>query len=157
MASYLLMWNPRFYSIDQYRAAIKKYSQAGEEILRWACHNTHVKIGDRVYLMVAESGAKAMKYSSGICTSGIVVKEPYKDTHWNDPSKQATYIHFKIDKFIDPTTLIAFSKKDLITKVNDQRWTFMNSGVKIDDYVAEKLELYWIDYKGEKKRVDTGE
>ncbi len=148
MASYLLMWNPKYYSLVQFREAIKNYSKAGDEIMYWTCHNTHVKIGDRVYLMVAESGAKTMKYSSGICASGTVVKEPYKDRHWNDSRKQTTYIQFKVEKFIDPSTNKVLSKQDLITKVNNQQWSYQSSGITINDHVAKKLELVWKDFAG---------
>lgn len=154
MASYLLMWNPKYYSLAQFREAIKNYSKAGEEIMYWTCHNSHVKIGDRVFLMVAESGAKTMKYSSGICASGTVVKEPYKAVHWNDPRKQTTYIQFKVEKFIDPSTNKVLSKHDLITKVNDQQWSYQSSGITIKDQVAKKLEQVWNDFSG--ARLEDG-
>lgn len=97
--AYLLTWNPLYYAWDNYNAARDILALGNTYTQMWACQNTHVKIGDRVYMMRIGGGSQ-----NGIIASGYCAKESYETDHW-DPQKaadgkMAKRIDVKFDKML---------------------------------------------------------
>ena len=150
--SWLLAWNPSFYPYDEYEE--KRQSLLSGEIYvdEWACANTHVSIGDRVYLMRLGTGDR-----NGIIASGYADSESFKAPHYNpDRATQGDELNkimVRFDHMLDRNGPEYLSQEVLQQKFPDEQWSPKGSGIEIKAKYRDDLEKEWLNFIGE----DTGE
>jgi len=151
MKAWLLTHNPDNWPWEDFGTKVKK-SKEGNKIKEvWTCSNTHVAIGDRVFLM--RTGDKGR----GIFAAGHAVSESYEAEHYN-PVKAANgvkqpKIDVEFDWMLDPDKEKILSIDTLETIIPDQHWLSMSSGIVISDDAFKKLELLWANQIGIKNDV----
>lgn len=140
--AWLLTWNPANYSFDHYedeRTAILNGKSFTEP---WACSNTHVSIGDRVYLMRTGTGS-----NNGIIASGFAVKESYSAPHYlpkkRDAGEEIRKIDVQFDCLLDRNGTVFLDQATLMELFPDQRWNPQGSGISIKSEYIEPLEAKW--------------
>lgn len=76
--AWLLTWNPQNWNWNDYAAGIEA-SRSGEKYeVTWSCSNTHVKAGDKMYLMIlGNNGVK------GIIAAGHAISKVFEVPHWD--------------------------------------------------------------------------
>ena len=150
--AWLLTWNPANYRWDNYKQQ-QQMLQLGEEVTEaWACQNTHVKPGDRVYMMII--GAKE---KNGIVASGFATSESYTSEHW-DPAKAAEgktikRIDVAFDIMADTDGDNVLKQSELYEAFPEQQWSPQGSGIMIREEYTEELEEMWLKKTG---RSDYG-
>lgn len=142
MNAWLISHNPDNWTWDNFETKVKS-AQEGVKIKEtWTCANTHVAIGDRVFL--TRTGNKG---NNGIFAAGHAVSEVYKGPH-RDIDKATNgetqnKIDVEFDWIIDPNKEKSLSVDVLKSKLPNQHWSPEGSGIAIDYQVFKQLELLW--------------
>jgi 5-methylcytosine-specific restriction enzyme A len=141
MTAYLLAWNPKRWKWNELPELSNEVMKGKNLIRRWSCGNSKgIKKGDRFFLI------RLGKLPKGIFASGIVVKEPYWDAHWErlETEKRALFVEIQFDTLIDPDKDVILPLEVLqqppLSGVN---WSTQISGIKISDEIAAELEKVW--------------
>lgn len=145
MSTYLLTWNPKKWSWNNYseNQIVVESGQPFE--IRWSCGvRKHMPVNSRVFLMLLGSEQPIQ----GIIASGYTLKVPFSAPHWDalavEPNAQ--YVIFRFDELLnlDVHTLL-----NPMTEVSaDFNWRPQSSGVEIPEEIAEGLELKWQEHLG---------
>ncbi len=141
-SSWLLTWNPANYDYSEYEDKRQEVIEGKKYIEQWACSNSHVQIGDRIYLMRIGAGNR-----NGIIASGHAVKTSYDAPHY-DLVKAAEGIKIKkidveFDCLLDRNGTEFLRQKDLSHLFPDQQWSPQASGIEIKKEYCEGLEREW--------------
>lgn len=149
--AWLLTWNPSNWEWKDYQNAVVMTHAGKRYTEEWSCVNTHVKVGDRVFLTML--GTR----TNGIIASGFAITEGYASDHW-DPDKAAegqktNYIQIEFDWIVDIQKENILLQDQLMQHFPEQKWNPQGSGITIkEDYLTE-LEQLWISVRlaGEKE------
>ncbi len=152
--SWLLTWNPANYGYSEYEEKRNDILNGKQYIDQWACSNTHVNIGDRVYMMRVGTGKR-----NGIIASGYAVRTSYSAPHY-DPEKAASgetikKIDVEFDCMLDRNGEKYLSQDTLKDLFPDQRWNPQSSGIAIKEEYRDDLEQEWLKYTDRKDIEDV--
>ena len=140
--TWLLMWNPNNWTWNNYEQWIKDVNSGIRRTISWTCSNTHVKIGDQVYLSVCGKGI-----SRGIVGSGRAVSSPAMKPHWDSQRRSKGYeyraIDVEFDKLVDYQSDSILSIETLQQSFPDQAWSSQSSGIEIRADYAKELSKLW--------------
>ena len=154
--SWLLTWNPVNYEYSEYEQKRQDVLNGNKYIDQWACANTHVQVGDRVYIMLIGAGNR-----NGIIASGHAVNTSYLAPHY-DPVKAANgeqmrKIDVEFDCLLDRNSTHYLKQSDLNDLFPNQQWSPQGSGIEIKNEYRESLEQEWqkymLDDQGEEEEV----
>ena len=139
--AWLLTWNPSNWEWKDYREAIFLTHTGKKYVNEWSCVNTHVKIGDRVFL--AMLGTK----NNGIIASGHAITEGHPSKHW-DPTKATNgqlinRIGVEFDLVLDINNEHFLQMDQLVEHFPNQKWNPQGSGISIKNYYVDELEKLW--------------
>ena len=141
--AWLLTWNPEDYPYDDYEEQVNDLKNGKTVIEQWACANSHVKIGDRVFFMRLGTGEK-----NGILASGYATRESFIDEHYNQEraasGETVRYIEFKFDIMLDRNGASFLTQERLISLFPNQHWSPQGSGIAIKQEYVEALETEWM-------------
>lgn len=138
-ATYLLTWNPKRFSWDDFQDDWESIYVGNRPHFRWSCGNTKkILVGDRVFLM----RLGWQEPITGIVASGWVSGEPALDENWNEESDNplALYINFEPDLMLNPHLHDLLDPTIISSNFN---WRPQRSGVSIPDQIAFDLEQAW--------------
>ena len=145
--AWLLTWNPQQWNWNDYAAGIEA-SRSGEKYeVTWSCSNTHVKPGDRMYLMIlGNNGVR------GIIASGKAISKAFEVPHW-DPQKAKTgkktnSVRVSFEKILDFRSDAILSLGVLQESFPDQKWNPQGSGIEIHEKYAGSLQAMWEEIAG---------
>lgn len=149
MKAYLLTINPRYWSWPDFDNVVKKTREGNYRFSEpWACANTGVRKGDRIFLM------RQGDEKRGIMASGHAKSESYKRTpdyqvDSVDNREIATpHIDVEFDWIIDPTNESLLSQEELMENISGQEWAPRQSGIEINGDSFKKLEILWAKHIG---------
>ncbi len=157
--SWLLVWNPDEYPFNEYEQERENIKKGKDFIVSWKCHDTHVSLGDRVYLI-----RLGTKKRNGIIASGCAVKESYSAPDFKkqngENEKQSRHIDVRLDCMLDRNGNRYLSQELLMKLFPKQHWSSQNSGISIKPEYVELLEKEWqlvINNKNmiDKKKLDN--
>lgn len=135
-SAYLLTWNP-----ENSRIGGDGELRVGED-QRWTCGSTQPKSGDRVYMV------RLGQEPRGIVATGVVTQGSEEAPHWQDPSKTARYIRFRVEEW-RPTAAAGLLPLFLLNvALPEQKWSPQRSGIAIPDEVEERLRALWASGRG---------
>ena len=142
--SWLITWNPAYYPYSEYEEKRNGLLSGEKYIDQWACANTHVEIGDRVYLM--RVGTK----NNGIIASGYAASTGYMSPHY-DPEiaktgKMVNKIDVDFDFLVDRNGDKYLDQGTLDNLFPEQKWNPQSSGIEIKAQYCESLEQEWQKY-----------
>lgn len=141
-AAWLLTWNPNNWEWKDYNDAKKTIETGGKYKLEWACANTHVKKGDRVFITML-----GMAEKNGIFASGIAASESYQAPHYNKEKRDQGIRISKID--VDFDVLLSYEHEEILKQTQlesmfpNQRWNPQGSGIEIKEEYRSELEEIW--------------
>lgn len=149
--TWLLTWNPNNWNWSDYNDAVTQTQSGNTYFEQWTCANSHVKVGDRIFLAMLGTP------NNGIIASGFANSGSYEDEHW-DPlkaanGKKAKYIDVNFDWIADYQLQPYIRQDTLIQLFPDQKWNPQGSGIAIREQYIDELEVLWLDVRngGEKK------
>ncbi len=140
MRTFLFAWNSRNWPWDNLENCIIELNQTGHVTERWmVSSHRQIKVGDRAFLMHLGREPK------GIMAAGTVASAAFSGEHWSDKSKIVHRVFIDFEVILNPKSdqllgLVILKQGDL-AKVN---WTPRSSGVQIEPFAAEGLELLWL-------------
>ncbi len=142
MTTYLITWNPKKW--HWWDNLGDTFERSGEyHFGRWSCGNSKsIRPDDRVFLI------RLGQEPRGIVASGWADSEPWEGPHWDksksDAGKKALYIDVRFDVLFNPGTEKILPRKNLsIGILGKMHWDSQQSGIRIPDDVAAKLEEEW--------------
>lgn len=140
MNTILFTWNPSKWQWDDLPQAVYEANAEGRYFDKWSCGVTrNIRPGNRAFLMRLGIPPK------GIMGSGIVVSEPFEDTHWNPERAQKGDTVYRVEILFDvlsdlPIITEATLNSGILAQHN---WFPQASGTHIPAKVAEELENLW--------------
>lgn len=146
LGAWLLTWNPDKWSEGDWQQTnfnnLVERSNKGEgEEISWACDNSHVEVGDRVYLM------KTGDMPRGIIAAGNATSPSYMGPHHNPEKRksgeESRHINVKFDRITDGFSgdlLVQDMLRDIFPK---QEWSPQQSGIAIEDDYLPTLDKLW--------------
>lgn len=150
--AWLLTWNPNNWNWFDFDDNVVQ-TQSGRTCLgEWSCANTHVKVGDRVFLTMLGT-----QNNNGIIASGFAGSESYEDDHWDSQraanGEKTRYIDVNFDWIADFRQQPYIRQEVLVQKFPDQKWNPQGSGISIKEQYIEALEALWLSVRsrGEEK------
>ena len=139
--SWLLTWNPKRWDWTDFKDAVEKTKNNEVYTENWSCNNTHVKVGDRVFL------TKLGTDDNGIIASGYVYRESFEDLHWDESlankGKTIRRIGVNFDTIIDFEKDDFLRQKLLMEMFPKQKWNPQGSGIEIKKEYVQDLENVW--------------
>ena len=149
--TWLLSWNPDNWEWKDYKEARDITQMGGTYDTIWACANTHVAPGDRVFLTVLGQGDH-----NGIMASGLAQSTSFESEHW-DPDKMARGIKAKrievsFDHILDYLNQDILKQEQLYEKFPEQQWSPQGSGIEIRPNLTDQLEAEWEKIKDKSKK-----
>lgn len=148
MPSYLLAWNPIRWEWIDLAEMSQDVKNGKHTTMRWSCGNSgRLAVGDRVFFI------RLGEQPKGIFASGRVIKESYKDRHWDDDKAKlgqtSMFVQVSLDALLDPATDIILPR-DLLNSApfSQMHWDTQISGVQILDNIANELEKAWVIFVG---------
>ena len=154
-ATWLLMWNPNAWVWNDLNRWIEEVNNGIRKPMTWTCLNTHVQVGDHVYLAVYGKGIRR-----GIVASGIVTKPPFLKPHWDeqkrDEGKQTKAIEVEFDKLVDYRSENILPIELLQRAFPNQAWSSQSSGIEIRSEYTEGLSNMWYSEQSPLIRFVTG-
>lgn len=139
--AWLLSWNPKNWTWTSYAEDRLNTIKGQTVVLPWRINNTHVVVGDRVYLV--RSGDEPR----GIIARGTVKSAPYQTPHYDaaraDAGEMQQTIDVGFDDIRDPQQDGFLKPSDLGKLSGDQHWTPQASGIAIRSDVIAPLEDAW--------------
>ncbi len=141
-SAWLLTWNPNNWEWKDYNKAIKDIKSGKIYIEKWSCVNTHVEIGDRVFLIMLGLSDK-----NGIMASGYANSTVYEAEHWDEQKKnqgiKAKRIDVKFDTILDYESEEILMQSELNVLFPEQQWSPQGSGITIKEEYRNDLEARW--------------
>ena len=141
-STWLLMWNPNSWTWDNMNQWIDEINHGVKKTMTWTCSNSHVKVGDQIYLAVCGKGIRR-----GIVASGTVTQPPFMKPHWDEQKqeegKQTRSIEVEFDKLVDYRSEDILPIEVLQRSFPDQAWSSQSSGIEIRPEYAEGLSTIW--------------
>lgn len=151
MDTYLLTWNPDKWHWDNIEYEIDELEKLGVFKGRWSCGNSKsIKIGDRLFLIRLGQEPK------GICASGYTASGVLTDAHWDgEKRKTANYVDIDFDIILNPDSdeILTLETLRQIQPNANQVWTPQQSGITIQQIVAEDLEKIWFNFLNDTKGI----
>lgn len=152
MRTYLLVWNEKRWTWDEFDSVYADVRSGLEVRDRWSCGTTkRIRPADRVFLMRLGVEPK------GIIGSGFVVSDVFVGPHWDKekagPDQTSLHIEFVFDELADRSDWPVIAREELLSPPFDgMHWDAQASGTEIPSEIAAQLEEHW---KG--LRRDVGE
>ena len=142
--AWLLTWNPKNWNWDDYAAGLEAARSGEQYEVTWSCSNSHVEVGDQVYLMLL--GDSKVK---GIIAAGQSTSKVFEVPHW-DPEKAKTgkktnSIRVSFDKILDFRTDMILGLSVLQDAFPTQKWDSQSSGIAIKEEAVPGLRKMWED------------
>ncbi|MFC1549608.1 HNH endonuclease, partial [Nitrospirota bacterium] len=138
--TFLFAWNPNKWTWEDMPQAVYEANAEGKYLDKWSCSAfKQISPGDRAFLIRLGRNPK------GIIGSGIVVSEPFLDTHWDaEKANKGNKVH-RVEILFDmlserPLLNEASLKSGALEKHN---WFPQTSGTIIPDDIAKSLEAEW--------------
>lgn len=140
--AWLLSWNPNNWNWEDFDNAVRTTRAGNSYQEPWSCANTHVALGDRVFLIMLGMGEE-----NGIVASGYASSGSYEDDHW-DAEKQAHGVKVKridvsFDWIADYRRNENLKQNELKRLFPDQQWSPQGSGIEIKPQYIDPLETQW--------------
>ncbi len=151
MATYLLIWNPKFYKWDGLEEDIRDLERSGVLQGDWSTgRRKNIQKGDRLFLI------RLGKEPRGIVASGMAVSGVFEDATWDEerPQKIARYVPLHFDTILnaDVGDVLALEALKIHPILGQHRWEQQISGTHIPEPVAIELELVWEQYLTHSKK-----
>lgn len=137
MPVYLLSWNQKNFSTGGEGSEQESLDYQKGEVVRWSCHSKQVLEGDTVYLIKLGKGAR------GIIAKGVVTKASYLDDCWKEPTKQRTYIDFRVEEIRHNCNEGLIPQVLLQEAYPEQQWSPQSSGISIKPEYVEGVNDLW--------------
>lgn len=146
--AWLLTWNPASWDWANYKAWCKDTKLGNKFVEPWTCASKQPAVGDEIFLI--KTGSKPR----GILAHGYVAKGAYEADHY-DPEKasvgvKSNHIDAEYDWIQDYDTEPMLMQDDLKTKLPDQQWSPMESGIEIKSSILPELKKMWLELIGKK-------
>ena len=146
--SWLLTWNPSNYAFTEYEEKRQDVLTGKQYVDQWACANTNVNLGDRVYLIRIGTGDR-----NGIIASGYAAKTSYQAPHY-DPAKAAEGVQIRkidveFDCLLDRNGNEYLDQNTLKKLFPEQQWSPQGSGIEIKNKYRIALEKEWEKYSNQ--------
>lgn len=149
MKAYLLTINPRYWSWPDFDNVVNKTREGNYRFSEpWACANTGVRKGDRIFLM------RQGDEKRGIMASGHAKSESYKrvpDYQFDNGENRGIatpHIDVEFDWIIDPAKDNLLSQEELKENISGQEWAPRQSGIEIIGESFKKIEIMWAKHIG---------
>jgi hypothetical protein len=157
MMTYLLTWNPTQHfpwdDLEEYLAEATTGQGAAHS---WSCGVTKsIAVGDRVFLMRLGDERRGIVASGKVeapdpSRDGPTVRPGaavYEDRHWEDPRRTALYVNVRFDNLLGRDHSLPVARleelNDNLSEGKRQVWMPQNSGIRVIDEVADRLEAEW--------------
>lgn len=137
MKTWLISWNESKWTWKNYDEICENTSNGEKIVESWTFANTHVKQGDRIFLMKVGQNPK------GIVASGYAKTEIYISDSF-DLSKKTNHIDVEFDRILNYKNDTILEQLELKEVFPNQEWSPQSSGIQIKDEYASKLEELWI-------------
>lgn len=152
--AWLITWNPKLWKWIEYQEAVADTQQGKTLKDTWSCNNTHVKPGDRVFLIVIGMGNQ-----NGIIASGQATSQVFEKTHW-DPEKErqgktAREISVEFDCVLDYVNQKILKLDFLKENYPLQEWSPQGSGIEIKTQYVAQIEEEWDRIKRENRLMKS--
>jgi hypothetical protein len=148
--AFLFTWNPVDHpnvTKNVWRQDIKKCRSQGSVEYRWSCgvRQDPGKVPEGSLAFLIRLGRRVEKQDKGIVAAGRTVGELFRDEHWKDPGREATYVRVKFEVCSDEPLV---PLEELEYKWGEVRWTPQASGTEIPLDVAQApYRLCWQRWK----------
>tara|TARA_R110001583_G_scaffold23745_1_gene87240 strand:+ start:3779 stop:6271 length:2493 start_codon:yes stop_codon:yes gene_type:complete len=137
MSSHLISWNPKNFSTGGDGSERGSLDYPKGDVVQWSCHSKQVLEGDTVYLIKLGRGAK------GIIAKGTVTKASYLDQCWKDPTKERTYIDFRVEDIRHNCNEGQIPQVLLQKACPEQQWSPQSSGILIRAEYVDVVNRIW--------------
>lgn len=157
MTAYLFTWNPKRWFWPDFSEYQRHIREEGFVIEPWRCASKRIRVGDRAFLMRLGEEPK------GIFGSGVVVREPYADRHYDpvraDAGDVAWYVDIRFDILRNPQRddILPHDRLTQDPMRREMRWTPQGSGVSIREAVVGPLERAWAEITGDEESLPLPE
>lgn len=147
MATFLVAWNPEYWTWDESDLARKVAitRKGGKAKEPWSFgRSAKARPGDRVFLI------KLGQHPKGLVGSGHVVAKPKVDRHYADPDKPPQfYVDIDWDYLVNGYKTVVIPIEELKdAPFSKQLWSTQTSGISIKPDVAAALERLWAERTG---------
>ena len=135
---WLLSWNPKKWDWADFDVAVQDIRDGRAYCMGWNCSNSHIQIGDRVFLV------RLGQEPRGIIASGYVISDAYTEKNY-DVSKDTdmNYVDIALTEIIDYRASGILTTEYLNQKYPDQCWSPQSSGIMIREQVYSGLLKDW--------------
>jgi len=145
----LMTWNREKWNAWDFPQILADVNNGKSYSLRWRTANSHVKAGDRIFIM-----RLGKKEPRGIFASGVALGSPTFGKPVDDEFPHQRYVPIKITTLIDPAVR-TLGWETLKAKVSASfKWTPEGSGIEIPPEVASKLDLLWERFTSSRPRPE---
>lgn len=146
MKTYLLAWNPKRWKWDSI-AKMSEDVKLGKVVQdRWSTGTSkQQQKADRFFLIWLGEEPK------GIFASGIIVRDSFKDLHWDEEKsslgKTTNHVEIQYDVLLNPDTEPILPRALLNDPpFSEMHWDTQMSGVQIAENIVIELENLWLSF-----------
>lgn len=147
--AWLLTWNPDNWDWTDYLDVVENTNKQNLYSISWTCYNTHVKVGDKIFMTVLGKGDK-----NGIFAIGTAASEVYEAEHYNSEraakGDTAKYVDILLERVLDYKNNDIIFQSYLNSRYPNQNWSPYASGIIIKEEYVDDLINDW-------KRITGGE
>lgn len=144
--AYLLTWNPKAWAWDDLDKALERIEETSRFEDTWSSGtNKSIEPGSRIFLL------RQRKEPRGIVGSGIVLRKPFPDEHWDraraEKGDRGLFVKVSFDSLLNPETgdePLALSKLKG-GELGRVHWGTQASGIQIK-FGVDDLERLWADH-----------
>ncbi len=138
MPTYLLTWNPKRWTWQDFLAARHKTVSGAPYDIEWRCGNGNVQLGDRVFMM--RQGTRGR----GIFAAGYAMGTPVVRPHYDGRRERCTFIPVRLEEILAVETDPVITPERLDEPdLSAGNWGTRQSGIRLPDDVAATLEALW--------------
>ncbi len=144
MATYLFVWNPNRFPLQNFMEEIRA-AKVESGTLRWSCGSRKdISAGDRAYLIRLGIVPK------GIVAGGTIKCAPFKAPHWNPEKAAEGEIANYVDIEIEDMQIEPFIPREELQDMDPGfHWDSQMSGILIQPAaLADRLEALWFERTG---------
>lgn len=148
MDAYLLTWNPNAFGWGDFSEELEIFCEQGYLEGRWSTGNTkRIKKGNRLFML------RQGEEPRGIIGSGYATSKGFTDKHWDDKSKTANYVKFRLDILVDyENTKGILSRGTLLKQLPMVHWDTPASGMSVPPKSLPILERLWSTINPQQKK-----
>ncbi len=166
MATFILFWNPAIssYTLDRLTEDIEtsylnedfnwsirdhQLAHEGDKFFMVRCKNKPVE--GQLNQWGKQLWAPCIDDNTGICMSGTITSEPYRDKDWSGKGREVYYVDMYIDVAVNPDKKPVLKTADIEAAIPEFDWKGGASGRILNEESAQKLDALWKQFCREHK------